>query len=524
MAAGKLKGMLPDYYPRIVIDAPGLIKALGGEQRTFIEQALKDANDKAMKTAGRDLSPLEVSAVINKALKSRPGDGRPGFLKQRSVDTIDARLLPFYAPASESLPLYLRAVSRELERARFFGDNLARDPASGLANLDQSIGNLVRQELQAKRITADQMDELGDILRSRFGPGERAMSRPLQAAKNIAYAGLLGHVTSAITQSGDLLISTYAHGVLPTLKALQQQVTNRAARATVADLGMVDHMAEEITGASRTPVTLLGRQLSTAKFLDAVFRYSGFSAVDQLGKNVSIQASRLKLEGWARSPAGLKRLEAKYGKAYPGEDFTALVGDLRSGVLTDRVKGVLFSELSDIQPISRIEVPQAYLDMPNGRVVYMLKTFMLKQLDIARRDVVRQLRSGNIRQGVSNGLRLSLALGIGGASTSLINDWLLGRDTDADWGDIPLNALKTFGWSKYTIDKVQQGKPAEAALGVALPPYSMFDAIVSADPRAIQYTPVLGRLIYAHNWGDLLEESGAEKYNRKLELQRNRED
>jgi hypothetical protein len=154
----------------------------------------------------------------------------------------------------------------------------------------------------------------------------------------------------------------------------------------------------------------------------------------------------------------------------------------------------------------------------------MLRTFMLKQLDIARRDVVRQLRSGNIRQGVSNGLRLSLALGIGGASTSLINDWLLGRDTDADWGDIPLNALKTFGWSKYTIDKVQQGKPAEAALGVALPPYSMFDAIVSADPRAIQYTPVLGRLIYAHNWGDLLEESGAEKYNRKLELQRNRED
>jgi len=525
MQAGKLKGLLSDYYPRIVVDVPGLLKAIGAEERTFIEKQIAEASRRAMKEALRDLTPFEVSQIINKALKGAPrGNGRPGFLQGRVVKEVTPELAQFYAPASESLPLYLRAVSKELERARFFGENLVRDPVTGATHLDESIGNLVREEQLAGRLDGEQAMELGEILRSRFGPGERATSRPLQAAKNLAYAGLLGHVTSAITQLGDVAISAAAHGILPTLKAVQQNLTRKPARATVHDLGMIDHMAEEIVSASRTPVTVMGKQVSTAKFLEKVFKYSGFSWVDSVGKNVSIQASKNKLESWAKTPAGVKRLQAKYGKAYTPVEMQQLVADLRSGELSELVKGVLFSELSDVQPISKLEVPQAYLDNPNGRVLYMLKTFMLKQADIVRREVYQNIKRGNYRKAMEQGTRFGLALGIGGASTQWINNWLLGRDQEPELTDIPLNALKTFGWSQYTLDKVRQGKPLEAAVDVAAPPYKMFDTIVSQDPAAMQYIPIVGRIYYARDWWDLLDESGSEKANRRLEREERRKE
>lgn len=529
MQAGKLKGLLSDYYPRIVVDVPGLLKAIGAEERTFIEKQIAEATRKTQREALRDLTPFEVSQIINKALKSpRTGNGKPGFLKRRAVEEVTPDLAKFYAPASESLPLYLRAVSKELERAKFFGENLLRDPVTGAVNLDESIGNLVHEERLAGRVTAEQAVELGDILRSRFGPGERATSRPLQAAKNLAYAGLLGHVTSAITQLGDVAISAAAHGILPTIKAIQQNVTRQPARATVRDLGMIDHMAEEIVSASRAPVTVFGRQVSSAKFLDKAFRYSGFSWVDKIGKNVSIQAARNKLEGWAKSPAGIKRIEAKYGEAYGKADTQQLIADLRSGELTDLVKATLFSELSDVQPISKLEVPQGYLDNPNGRVLYMLKTFMLKQADIVRREVVQEFRKGNRAKAAEKALRFGLALGIGGATTQWINNWLLGRDKEAELGDIPLNMLKTFGWSQYVLDKDRSGSwPAiaiEMGAEVATPPWEMFKEIAKADPKAIQFLPVVGRIYYARDWFDLMDESGSEKFNRKLEADERRKE
>lgn len=529
MQAGKLKGLLPDYYPRIVTDVPGLLKALGTEERTFIEKQIAAASHKTMKEALRDLTPFETSQIINKALKGAPqGTGKPGFLKSRAVEKVTPELTQFYAPASESLPLYLRAVSKELEKAKFFGDDLVRDPVSGAVHLDESIGNLVRKEMEADRITPDQATELGDILRSRFGPGERNTARPLQAIKNIAYAGLLGHVTSAITQLGDVAIAAAAHGILPTVKAIQQNLTGKASRATVHDLGLIDHMAEEFVSASSKPVTVLGHQVSTAKFLEKTFKYSGFSRVDTLGKNVSIQASKNKLEGWAKTPAGIKRLEAKYGKAYDPAEMQQLVADLRSGELSDLVKSVLFSELSDLQPISKLEVPQAYLDNPNGRTLYMLKGFMLKQADIVRRQVYKEMRAGNKMQATKNALRFGLALGIGGAGTQWINDWLLGRDREAQLSDIPLNMLKTFGWSQYVVDKDKSGSWPAIALrmgaDIVTPPWEMFETIAAVDPSAIQYLPIFGRIYYARDWFNLLEESGSEKFNRRLEREQRRKE
>lgn len=517
-ATGRLKGLLPDYYPRVVVDAKGLLEALGKEERSFLQTRLDSARAKAQRVDGRDLSPLETSQIINAYLKSRAGGtGKPGFLKKRSVDEVTAELAPFYAPASESLPLYIRAATKEIERARFFGDDLVRDPEGGLANIDLSIGNVVNRERLAGKLDDAGAERLRSILTSRFGPGERATAGSLQTMKNLTNAGLLGHVTSAFVQSGDLLLSVAAHGMLPTIKALQQTVTRNPARVTVRDLGLVDHINEEISGGSRKPLVVGGREISSAKFVEKAFKYSGFSLVDQLGKNVSINAALEKNVRMVQTAQGIAKLRAKYGEAF-GPEFDQLVADLRSRKASESVKALLFSELSDIQPITKLEVPQAYLDHPNGRVAYMLKTFMLKQADLVRREAIGEMRKGNVRAGTEKLLRYGLALGIGGASTEFIRAWLLGRAASMDWKDIPENMLKTFGWSQYVVDKARKGEPVAAFGGTALPPWKMWEEIITADPKAIQYIPIAGRLLYAHSFG------GAEKANAAAERRRKKEE
>jgi hypothetical protein len=286
------------------------------------------------------------------------------------------------------------------------------------------------------------------------------------------------------------------------------------------DFGLADHISEEFVSTRKS-----------AKFLNSTFKLGLFTAVDAFGKNVGLNAAHLKLRDLTKTVGGMRKLEAKYSDAF-GQDFPALVQELRSGKLGDQTKAALFSELSDMQPISRLEVPQAYLDMPNGRAVYMLKTFMLKQFDIARREGYNEIKKGNVAAGVKNLTRYALALGVSGATTDMIRQWLMGQTVHFDANDVSKNILKTFGWSEYVLDQAKKGEPVKAVGGVLLPPYQMFDDLYKAAgggtmseasrekarAKVAQYIPVVGKLVESHLLGGA-ERRDAQEAKRKEKAQ-----
>ena len=77
----------------------------------------------------------------------------------------------------------------------------------------------------------------------------------------------------------------------------------------------------------------------------------------------------------------------------------------------------------------------------------------------------------------------------------------MGRKVNFEATDVLENALKTFGWSEYVRAKAATGKPVEALVGAAAPPYRMMDDIIRRDPRAVQYIPILGKLYYSWELG-----------------------
>jgi len=503
-----LKGLRQDYFPRIVTDYEGLMEALGADVKTALEKRIAEADVKAVRTTGQGLSPVEISAIVNDYLSSRPGGGgKSRFLRERKLGEISPELAKFYAPPAEGLMLYARAAAREIEKAKFFGKHLIRSADNGRINLDSSVGNLLFEEQARGKIKPEDFNKLKDLLHSRFGPGERAMAVPLQNLRNWSNAMLLGHVTSAAVQLGDVAMSVPLHGLLPTIKSLRQVLTRSPDRISVTDLGLVDHVIEEFSGT-----------LSSAKILDKVFKFSGFSLIDQLGKTTLTNAAINKFRALAKSEVGRTKIAKQYGD-YFGKDLGGLIEELQAETKGPLTLELAFRELADAQPITKIEVPQAYLDNPNGRVMYQLKTFAIKQMDLARRKVWQQLRGGNPGEGIKNALRIGATLALAGASADMIRDFILGRERERDWGDLPLNLLKTYGMSSYMMDKIRQGKGYETLImSTIAPPWKIFEQVYHADPRVLENTPIIGKFLYWRLMG------GAEAWNEKEEKRQLKED
>ena len=87
---------------------------------------------------------------------------------------------------------------------------------------------------------------------------------------------------------------------------------------------------------------------------------------------------------------------------------------------------------------------------------------------------------------------------------------------------LPENVLKAFGWSEYVRDKAKK-EPTKAVINSVLPPFQMMDQILTTDPKAVQYIPIIGKLYY--NWelggkedAELREASKAKKEGREFEL------
>jgi hypothetical protein len=104
---------------------------------------------------------------------------------------------------------------------------------------------------------------------------------------------------------------------------------------------------------------------------------------------------------------------------------------LQKGEIDDNVKLMLWNELSEVQPISLSEMPAAYLNSPNGRVFFAMKSYMLKQLGLVRKDIVDQYRKGNKKEALVNATRYALIMGTSNATVQEVRNYVKsGFDTE----------------------------------------------------------------------------------------------
>ena len=510
---GRFAAGVNDYFPRVVKDLEGLKEALSLPMRTQLENSLAKAEADMIKARGRGLTDVERSLVVNRSLlASAPNASLPGFAKARGVD-VTADLAQFYMTPTESLLRYIVGAVEDAEVAKFFGKDLAsKKLANGqmATHVDDSIGNLIQSEMKSGALSADQQLAIKSILESRFKQGEQQMGGFLQDVRNATNIGLLGNFASAATQIGDSVWTAYHHDLMPTLGALRMKLTG-SSQITPKEFGLVNHIAEE-----------MGSTRITGKALQTLFKYTGFSAIDQFAKGLNLQAGLIKNQQLAQTPKGQAELAGRWGQAF-GAEFPQLLQDLAAKRMSEPVKSLLFSELSNAQPITKLEVPQAYLDHPNGRILYQMKTYMLKQIDIVRRDAYREIANGNYVKGARNLVALAATMSLANIPGDIVKDMLAGRPVQLDKIDYVENILQNFGINHYTMSKIHAETKAkgvvEFAKGTVTPPILSMLSDLDKPERMIKYIPVVGRPLYdrefggneARKWAELVQAKRAER-------------
>ena len=516
-------GEIPDYFPRAVKDLRGLKKALGSKQGSKIDDALKAvASSKDLKNAN-ELPLDERAEIIDKVLRgwkinyvgkkliminpaAKSTGSRSSFTKGRVLEEVKPNLVKYYHDPETSLDMYFRSTINDIEKRKLFGE-ASKNNKTGTLDSESSVGAYIAMEKEKGKLLDNDLDKLESLIHSRFVGGEQTLNGIGRWLRDSGYAFTIANPGSAAVQLAELAHSARKYGIRNTIKAMFQHKDIDA-----VELGVKRRIEEDLIDPSKS-----------ARILNKLFRYSGFSKIDAIGKETTIQAALNKFYKLAKTSKGREQLKRKYGNFF-GNDMDSIITDLQNKEVTPRVKEMTFALLADLQPLSKLQQPELYNAYPAVRLLYMLKSFTIKQWNIARNEVYKEWKAGNKVEAAKNATLLASYLTVANVATSTVRDIMMGRDVDPE--DLPNQSLwaltSVFGFNKYLSERyLQRGDLLGGTFSTLTPPSlqillntpkDVYRDLTEEDDdvkQSVRYIPIIGPLLYSHFFG------GAEAYNER---------
>jgi hypothetical protein len=282
-----------------------------------------------------------------------------------------------------------------------------RQILSELENGEASFARLneTLKDMGAGKLTRKSADELMRTLMVRGVQGPSAWISNLRQA---GYVGTIANPYSALLNFGDTANTVVNFGVDNTAQAIRGFYTNKGLRIGVEDVGLLNQATGDFLKSGSK-----AWQRTFDDVSEKTFELSGFRKADMLGKGVTLNAS-IKA-GQKKAVSGA--LEKEYSWLFSPSEMAQLKRDLVRGNKTQRVREFAAAELAKLQPSDMAQMPSWYLNNPNGRILYMLRSFGLKQLQQIERLVVEEWKAGRKEQSIKN--LLSYLTVVGGGNTLL---------------------------------------------------------------------------------------------------------
>ncbi len=455
-----------DFIPRNIKNLDGLLSYL---RKTEGWSAFNQAFENKENSLGRSLTNEEKSDIISSLLRgNKVGNVSlkdSGIFNQRTIEEIGPEIDKFYESSDQALINYIVTANENIQRNLLFG--------KGETVEDSNIGDTILAMVESGQINDKQARILKDAFNARFNRG--LMGKITEAWKNVIYLETMGsNFGSTLRQIGDVGISAAQYGVFNTAKALFQSVRGKSV-IDLKEIG-VEKIAQEFESSSYT-----------GKLLEKTFKLTGLDKMDRLGKRTVVNAAYNKLKQQAlNGDASLKKdLDTIFGSK-----SEQVLTDIANNNITEDVKFVLFNKLLDVQPVALSEMPAAYLTSGNARILYTLKSFTVRQLDLYRRESIAKIRKGVatgdkklVAEGMNNGMRLlffSVAMNAGVDYAWDFIKHIPQMINGEEWEPKPLddaaldNVLKAFGLNKYGFDQMTRpympDSPYDVLTATVIPP------------------------------------------------------
>lgn len=468
--AGREVGLIDNYWIRQVADYEGLRKALGRDASNAVEKAVEAAETKK----GRGLTSEEETKVINDLIStSFAGQGKPGFLKPRTIEEIKNAWFKFYEPSDVAIEQRINRVATDVVDRAYFGkfkpEGLDHAQSGRIGAIEGSFGEIINRHLKNKTVSPEAskvvVRNLQDFLRAESGFNEVNNRLATFIRKGQTY-GYLSDLSSAIPQFGDFFLSAWRNGFLDAAKGFR----NRPVK--LGDIKLFQGTPDTALYSKRNSDGLIG-----SVFRKAVQTSIGFA--DGFNKGGSLNTSFHETARDMRDPnsSTYKALDRKWSERFPNR-WPEIKKDLQSdafrrGDLTPNSRFFLYSELADIQPISGEAYAQGYHQAsPMGKIVYGLRSFAIKQLDVMREHGYEMMRSNDpaIRaEGRKNLVTYALIVGVGQQFlSSYMRDLLFQRDSEPS--EYALSGLMSLvGLNRYFLYRSGDVGVGTAALETLVP-------------------------------------------------------
>ena len=228
-----------------------------------------------------------------------------------------------------------------------------------------------------------------------------ARSRPASAIESFmrqSYGGTLGQFDSAFLNLHDAAVSMVKNGFVPTMKGILQKEGMR-----IQDFGIGGNnknIGEFQAGFDETLEKGL-LQKGTEWYQEKSFKYSGFRAMDRVGKGIVLRGA-LNAMRQAAKTGKFKQFENYFSPQETALIRKHLVQKTSLDDMPDQVREIvlrgIFSRLGEQQLISAAGRPLNYLKNPMFRPVWALTGFALKQAEMAKVGVVDNIASKNYKE------------------------------------------------------------------------------------------------------------------------------
>lgn len=503
-------GYLEDYFPRKIKNYKDLRKFLDEDPEfrpatNDIDQALrKYADDNGINV--EDLTQQEMAEITSRVIRGFPlkeAGTSPNF-KARKIFNADKlkRIRNAYADPEDALETYIRRTVETVESRKLLGKVKPAPkgtvegegfkdtaPSSDLGmrlDIDGSIAGKIAEDFLKKegiKFNQEDVEKLRDIIQARFSGGkEMGMLRGL---KNLGYLQTMTGWGSAITQLADHAFSIHFNGLGNHFRTLLN-------RKDMFDFA-------EMIGLSNREFDNLGNAEKLNKMLDNLFRLTKLKQLDMFAKNAYMNSAWRKYHNMAKQKNGSQKL-AEELRPYFGDRTDEIVQAVRDNGPSNKkppaeVAELVFHKLLDVAPATATEVPMAYMKNPNWRIMYMLKTFTIKQLDAFRTAGVENMLDGRAMylagreagskkkqeagarlaaKGLKDVVQIAAVFAAANAGTDVIKDLIYGRPIKRD-ELIENNLWKLLGINRYTYYNAKRKGAFKTFVDFLAPPTAFFD-------------------------------------------------
>jgi hypothetical protein len=158
-------------------------------------------------------------------------------------------------------------------------------------------------------------------------------------------------------------------------------------------------------------------------------------------------------------------------------------------------------------------MPQKFLNHPDGRIFYALKSFGLKQLTLIHNNIIKRAKGGDKIGATKEALKYAAFIGIVGGTVDEVKGVFGGEDFNAE--DIPDHVVNNLTGliflNKYSLGDLKKGDLSGFFGDLVFPPIPPLEAGIRevsgiqeerkrGDPEfgddLIKTMPIMGRILY----------------------------